>query len=312
MTMHDTIGVDISKPTLDAFQLSSGEHRQFSNDKAGCAALIRWISKEPVRVVFEPTGPYHRLFEASLVAAGLRAVKVNPRSARRFAEATGELAKTDQIDAAILARMGAVLDLEGRPAKTETMHDLREMGVARQALVKDRIAATNREQIALNPVVKRQLRARLKQIATQLKEIDTAIATAVDADPGLVRHREILASIPGIGAVTAMAILIEMPELGTLDNKQAASLAGLAPMTRQSGTWSGRARIRGGRSSLRRALYMPALVALRFNPDLKQKYQALKDAGKPSKVAITAIMRKLLVLANALLRDDRKWNENTT
>lgn len=306
--MDDTIGVDISKPTLDAFRLRTREHRQFPNDRAGCAALIRWIGASAVRVVFEPTGPYHRLFEASLVAAGIEAVKVNPRSSRRFAEATGELAKTDRIDAAILARMGAVLDLEGRPAKTETLHDLRELGVARQALVKDRIAASNREQIAVNPVIKRQLRARLKQIGLQLKEIDAAIASLVDADPGLSRRRDVLASIPGIGTVTAMAILIEMPELGTLDNKQAASLAGLAPMTRQSGAWSGRARIRGGRRSLRTALYMPALVALRFNPDLKQKYQALKDAGKPSKVAITAIMRKLLVLANALLRDNRKWN----
>lgn len=306
--MDDTIGVDISKPTLDAFRLRTREHRQFPNDRAGCAALIRWIGASAVRVIFEPTGPYHRIFEASLVAAGIEAVKVNPRSSRRFAEATGELAKTDRIDAAILARMGAVLDLEGRPAKSESLHDLRELGVARQALVKDRIAATNREQIAVNPVIKRQLRARLKQIGIQLKEIDAAIATLVDTDPGLSRRRDVLASIPGIGTITAMAILIEMPELGTLDNKQAASLAGLAPMTRQSGTWSGRARIRGGRRSLRTALYMPALVALRFNPDLKQKYQALKDAGKPSKVAITAIMRKLLVLANALLRDDRKWN----
>jgi len=309
--MDDTIGVDISKPTLDAFRLRTREHRQFPNDRAGCAALIRWIGASTVRVIFEPTGAYHRLFEASLVAAGIEAVKVNPRSSRRFAEATGELAKTDRIDAAILARMGAVLDLEGRPAKSETLHDLRELGVARQALVKDRIAATNREQIAVNPMIKRQLRARLKQIGIQLKEIDAAIAALVDTDPGLSRRRDVLASIPGIGTVTAMAILIEMPELGTLDNKQAASLAGLAPMTRQSGTWSGRARIRGGRRSLRTALYMPALVALRFNPDLKQKYQALKDAGKPSKVAITAIMRKLLVLANALLRDDRKWNAKT-
>ena len=306
--MNDTIGVDISKPTLDVFWLGKREHRQFPNDRPGCAALIRWIGKAAVRIVFEPTGACHRLFETSIVGAGLKAVKVNPRSARRCAEATGELAKTDRIDAAILARMGAVLDLAGRPAKTETLHDLKELGVARQALVKDRIAATNREQIAVNRVIKRQLRARLKQIGIQLKEMDGAIADLGDADPGLSRRREILASIPGIGTVTAMAILIEMPELGALDNKQAASLAGLAPMTRQSGTWTGRARIRGGRRSLRTALYMPALVALRFNPDLKKKYQALKEAGKPSKVAITAIMRKLLVLANALLRDDRKWN----
>jgi transposase len=175
--MDDTIGVDISKPTLDAFRLRTREHRQFPNDRAGCAALIRWIGASAVRVIFEPTGPYHRIFEASLVAADIEAVKVNPRSSRRFAEATGELAKTDRIDAAILSRMGAVLDLEGRPAKSESLHDLRELGVARQALVKDRIAATNREQIAVNPVIKRQLRARLKQIGIQLKEIDAAIAT---------------------------------------------------------------------------------------------------------------------------------------
>ena len=234
-------------------------------------------------------------------------VKVNPRTARRFAEATGELAKTDRIDAAILARMGAVLDLRGRSSKSETLHELRELSVARQALVKDRIAATNRAQIAMNPVIKRKLRARLKQIGTQLKEIDAAIATLVASDPELSRRRSILASIPGVGPVTAMAILTEMLKIGALDNKQAASLAGLAPMTRQSGSWSGRARIRGARRGLRNALYMPALVALRFNPDLKKKYQDLKDAGKPSKVAITAIMRKLLVLANALIRDNRKW-----
>ena len=305
--MKDTIGVDISKPTLDAFCLGTGEHRQFSNDREGCAALIGWIGSSQTRVIFEPTGPYHRLFEASLVSAGIEMVKVNPRTARRFAEATGELAKTDRIDAAILAWMGAVLDLKGRPSKSETLHELRELSVARQALVKDRIAATNRAQIAINPVIKRQLRARLKQIGTQLKEIDAAIATLVASDPELSRRRSILASIPGVGPVTAMAILTEMPEIGALDNKQAASLAGLTPMTRQSGSWSGRARIRGGRRGLRNALYMPALVALRFNPDLKKKYQDLKDAGKPSKVAITAIMRKLLVLANALIRDNRKW-----
>ena len=312
MTTKDTIGVDISKPTLDAFWLGRNEHRQFTNDQAGCAALIRWIGEASVRVVFEPTGPYHRLFESALAASRLCAIKVNPRSARRFAEATGELAKTDRIDAAILARMGAVLDLEGRPATTETLRDLREMGVARQALVKDRIAATNREQIAVNPMIRRQLRARLRQINAQLNEIDGATAALVANDPELSRRRDILASIPGIGTVTAMAILTEMPELGTLSHKQAASLAGLAPMTRQSGTWTGRARIRGGRASLRRALYMPSLVALRFNADLKRKYQDLKNAGKPSKVAITAIMRKLLILANALLRDNRKWHEKAT
>ncbi len=195
-TMNDTIGVDISKPTIDTFRLTPPEQRQFPNDRAGCAALIGWVGKPAARVVFEPTSACHRLFEATLVAAGVEAVKVNPRAARRFAEATGRLAKTDRIDAAILARMGAVLDLEGRPAKSETLHDLGESSVARQALIKDRIAATNRAQIAVNPVIRRQFRARLKQIGTQLKEIDAAIATLVASDPELSRRRDILASIP--------------------------------------------------------------------------------------------------------------------
>lgn len=310
--MQDTIGIDISKPILDSFRLATGEHRQFPNDKAGCAALIRWIGKTPLRIVFEPTGPYHRLLEQSLTKAGIAIIKVNPRYARRFAEATGELAKTDRIDAMLLARMAAVLDLQARPARSEIHHDLRELSVARQALIKDRIAACNRQQVAQNAIIRRQLKARLGQIAKQIDEIEKAMAAIVAADEKLARRREILASIPGIGPVTAMAIIVEMPELGELDGKQAASLAGLAPITRESGGWKGRSRIQGGRASLRCGLYMPALVALRINPDLRRKYQALKEAGKPSKVAIAAIMRKLIVLANALIRDNRNWSPNAT
>jgi transposase len=310
--MQYTIGIDISKPILDAFRLTTGEHRQFPNDKPGCLALIRWIGREPVRVVFEPTGPYHRLLEQSLTKAGIALVKVNPRYARRFAEATGELAKTDRIDAALLARMAAVLDLQARPVRSEIYHDLRELSVARQALIKDRIAATNREQVAQNTLIRRQLKARLAQIERQIGEIEKAMTAIVDADETLQRRREILGSIPGIGPITAMAIIVEMPELGELDGKQAASLAGLAPITRESGGWKGRSRIQGGRASLRCGLYMPALVALRINPDMRRKYHALKEAGKPSKVAIAAIMRKLIVLANALIRDNRKWSSNAT
>ena len=273
---------------------------------------MRWIGQEPVRVVFEPTGPYHRILEQSLTRAGIAIVKVNPRYARRFAEATGELAKTDRIDAALLARMAVVLDLEARPARSEIHHDLRELCVARQALIKDRIAARNREQVAQNALVRRQIKARLVQIEKQIGEIEQAMAAIVGADETLQRRREILASIPGIGPITAMAIIVEMPELGEMDGKQAASLAGLAPITRESGGWKGRSRIQGGRASLRCGLYMPALVALRINPDLRRKYQALKEAGKPSKVAIAAIMRKLIVLANALIRDNRKWSPNAT
>lgn len=309
--MQDTIGIDISKDQLDAFSLTDQCHKHFANDTVGIKELIIWARKyDDTHIIFEPTGPYHRQLEAALVAANLAAIKVNPLQARRFAEATGTRAKTDRVDAAILARMGAVLELEVRTPKSENLHQLRELYVARLALIKDQTAARNRQKTATQPLLKRQIAARLKQIESQKEQIDKAMKSHISKDANLVWRADILASIPGIGRNTAHAIIVEMPELGTLDNKQVASLAGLAPITRQSGKWRGKDRIQGGRAGLRRAIYMPALVALRHNADLRKTYQTLRSAGKPAKVAITAVMRKLIVLANALLRDRRIWSEN--
>lgn len=306
-----TIGVDISKEFLDVHRLPDGEARRFKNSKAGYKMLVRWLSETPVeRIVYEPTGPYHRGFEQALAKAGQPLVKVNPRQARRFAEATGKLAKTDQADAAMLARMGLALELEARPIASEKLNELKELHVARQALIKERTAAKNRKNNLTLLLLKRQNTQRLKQIDAQIVAIEEEIAARIARDAQLAERLAILESIPGIAKVTAFTLLIEMPELGTLDGKQTASLAGLAPVTRQSGRWTGRAFIRGGRAQIRQALYMPALVATRFNPSLKTKYGQMLEAGKPAKIALTAIMRKLLVLANALLRDRRKWNEN--
>jgi transposase len=304
-----TIGVDISKDTLDVYRLPDGECRQFGNDAAGHKALIAFTGKEVARIVFEPTGPYHRAFEAALSKRGLPLVKVNPRQARRFAQAAGKLAKTDRIDAANLARMGAVLELGARQPRPENLNGLKELYVAREALMKDRTATKNREKQITLPLLRRQNAQRLAQIERQIGAVEAAIEARLNADPGLARKLEILTSIPGVSKITAFALLIEMPGLGSLDGKQAASLAGLAPMTRQSGRWTGRAFMSGGRASVRKALYMPALVAARFNRDLKAKYGQLVTAGKPPKLAIAAIMRKLLVLANALLKGDRYWTE---
>ena len=306
-----TIGVDISKDTLDAHRLPDGASRRFANTSSGHKALIAWTGRAVTRVVFEPTGPYHAAFERALAGAGLPLVKVNPRQARRFAEATGTLAKTDRCDAALLARMGLALDLPARPAPDASLAELRELQLARAALIKDRTAARNRAKVLGLAVLKRQNAERLRQIERQLAAIEAEIESRIEADPELSRRFAILLSIPGIARVSAFTLLIEMPELGAMDAKQAASLAGLAPVARQSGRWTGRAFIRGGRASLRQAMYMPALVAMRFNPDLKAKYRQLIDAGKPAKVAITAIMRKLIVLANALLRHGRSWREKT-
>lgn len=302
------IGIDISKDHLDVYCGVTGDRRRFPNDLQGFKLLRGGLAKRPVKmVVYEPTGPYHGAFERSLSRAGLPLAKVNPRQARSFAVAAGQLTKTDQVDARLLAYMGQALELRLLEPANEVQEALRELHGARQALIKDQAAAGNREAQAVHPLVKRQHRARLRSIAGHLKAVEAEIHRLIAEDPALSRRWEILCSVPGVGPATAQALLIEMPELGTLEPKKAAKLAGLAPITRQSGQWQGRSFIQGGRASLRRALFMPALVACRYNPDLKAKYEALKAAGKPRKVAVVAVMRKLLLLANALIQSNRMW-----
>jgi len=226
---NDTIGVDISKDHLDAYRMSDGESRRFANDGAGHGAFMNWLSQPGVRIVYEPTGPYHRTFERRLANAGLALVKVNPRQARRFAEATGRLAKTDQLDAAMLARMGALLELKARPVRSPILNDLKDLHMAREALVKNRTAAKNRAKTLTLAILKRHNAGQLRQIECQMAAIEKEIMALIKADPDLARRFDILASIPGVAAITAFALLIDMPELGTLGQGQAASLAGLAP-----------------------------------------------------------------------------------
>ena len=301
------IGIDISKDHLDVHRLPGDERRRFDNSKAGHKALIRWIGDTPARVVYEPTGYYHRALERALAAAGMPIAKVNPRQARRFAEATGNLAKTDALDAAMLTRMGAVLSLEARPVPSAIINDLRDLRTARNALIKDQVAAQTRAKAITLPLLKRQNAARLKQIEAQREAIDAEINALIQGNSDLAQRFAILCSIPGIAEVSAAMLLIEMPELGSLNEKQVAALAGLAPIARQSGNWKGKSFIRGGRQQVRQGLYMPALVAIRFNADLKAKYEQLIKAGKEPKQAITAVMRKLIILANALLKKGRQW-----
>lgn len=308
-----TIGIDVSKNYLDAAVYPTGEMTRVVNDRKGHTTLLRWLGgRRPTRVVFEATGPYHRELEKRLDAAGLPFVKANPRQARRFAEATGTLAKTDRVDAQLLAQFGALLEPIARPVRSDAQLELAELVAARRGLMRDRTATLNRLQILNLDLLKRHARYRLRQVDAQLVSLDAAIARTIDSDPVLARRHNILVSIPGVSAITAAALLADMPELGSINERQAASLAGLAPVTRQSGKWQGKSFIRGGRSNLRQALYMPALVATRFNPDLKRSYETLIQRGKPAKLAITAIMRRLLVLANALVRDDRTWALKTT
>ncbi|WP_299962265.1 IS110 family transposase [uncultured Roseobacter sp.] len=311
--MKDTIGIDVSKDWLDAYCMVRAEHRRFANDGKGLRALHRWVETSTASlVVFEASGVYHRRLENSLSGEAVPYAKVNPRQARRFVEATGKIAKTDKVDAAILAKMGAVLELEPQAPKAEYLNSLREMMTARRGLIKDRVTVRTRMQTTTQKLLKRHLKERLVQVEQHLKQIDQAILDLVSQDDDLTARFDILKSIPGISKVTAFSMLIEMPELGEMRGKQAACLAGLAPISRQSGKWQGKERIQGGRASFRRAMYMPALCVIRHNLSAKRKYDQLVKSGKPPKVALTAIMRKLVVIANALLRDNRKWSENHT
>ena len=256
MTTPYTIGIDISKLNLDVAVHPTGEVCQFRNDKKCHKALIKWLGQFDLKcVIFEATGIYHRGLERALGEAGLQYSKINPYQARRFAEATGKRAKTDKVDAIMLARFGALLEPSYSESKSQTFERLGELTCARRALIKDKTAAQNRKHSLETPLLKRQNTKRLKQIKADIKAIDDQCKELIDNDSQLKSRYDILLSIPGIGQLTAIIMLVEMPELGTMDKKQTASLAGLAPITRQSGNWSGKSFIGGGRAHLRHALY---------------------------------------------------------
>ncbi|MDF0546747.1 IS110 family transposase [Sphingobium sp. H39-3-25] len=307
--LPQTIGIDISKANLDCHAYPAGDERQFANTAKGHKALITWLRQWQVeRIAYEATGTYHRALEVAL--ADWPCVKLNPERARRFAQATGTLAKTDRIDAMLLARMAATLRPPVRPARSAQQAQLAELVNARDGLVRDRTALKNRKKNLTITLLKRQCEQRLKQIDLHVEALDAEIASILAADAALTRRHQILTSSAGLGTLTANQLIVTMPELGTLDGKEAASLAGLAPVARQSGQWKGKSFIRGGRANVRQALFMPALIAARFNPDLKSKYQQMVADGKPAKVAITTLMRKLVVTANALLKADRLWQQS--
>ncbi|MBB3995668.1 transposase [Sulfitobacter undariae] len=256
------------------------------------------------RVIYEAAGAYHSGLERAL-GAHLPLVKVKPLQARRFAQAQGVRAKTAAVDAKMLAIMGDAFALKPDETAIKIQHDLKELRSFRAGLIKDRTSIRLKTETL--SITRRQSKARLAQVDKQIADINAEVERLISSSDTLAHSMKFLRSIHGIGAVCAATILIEMPEIGRLDRKQVASLTGLASMTRQSGQWRGKSFIQGGRKIVRDALYMPALVAMRHNPDFKVKYQDLIKAGKPPKVAVTALMRKLIELANALIKADRYW-----
>ena len=303
---NDIVGIDVSKGWLDAHRLSDGASERFPNDAAGIGRLDRWLGEVEL-VTFEASGGCHRRLEESLLATGRPLAKANPLHVRRFAEAGGQWAKTDALDARVLALFGQRMEPRRLAPPSASERRLRELCAARSFAVRQRVAAEQSGE----GLVDEGLRERNGELASLLRrqeeEIDGLIGETVRSDPRLRARAERLATVPGIGATAAAGLVALMPELGTLTGGQAACLGGLAPMARDSGTWHGRRSIRGGRRDVRGLLYMPAVAACRCNPDMKALYQRLKARGKPGMVALVAVMRRLLVLANALLRDGRDW-----
>jgi transposase len=303
------IGIDVSKAWLDIHIHPSGDNLRFANDRVGVGELIREIAGLSVKlIVVEATGKSHRRVHRALDKAGHQVAVVNPYRSRKLADALGLLAKTDVIDARVLALFARHIDPRPTPPLAANIAEIKELVAARRAMVADMTALKNRLGSTEHRLPARQLRARLKTLEGQIKGLVTEIQRLIAADPGLARRAAILASVPGIGPIGVITLIAEMVELGTCSRTQIAALAGVAPMNWDSGLMRGRRIIKGGRAGVRTVLYMAALTAVRANLGLKAFYQRLIKNGKKPKVALTAVMRKLIILTNILIKEDRTWS----
>lgn len=303
------IGVDVGKDWLDVFCKPSGDRFRVENDEAGISELrTRCLAVSAGLVVLEATGRYHRAAHAHLHEAGIKVAVINPYRTRRFADVLGRLAKTDKIDAEVLAEFAAVINPAPTEPPSQTMAQITEITVARRQVIEERLALESRRSQASLDLVREQLDERIELCRRQCKILDAELLAAIRKEPQTSRRYSILTSIPGIGPTTAATLLSEMRELGAANAAEVSALAGVAPMNRDSGTMRGRKMIRSGRVVARNSLYMATVVAVRWNRDLRAFYDRLRDGGKPFKVAITATMRKLLILANTLLKEDRPWS----
>jgi transposase len=304
------VGIDVSKDRLDVALLPAGESFAVGRDSGGLEDLIARLHRVlPTLIVLEATGGYEQVVSAGLAAAGLPVAVVNPRQIRDFARATGKLAKTDRLDALAIARFAQAIKPEPRPLADAQAQMLGELVARRRQVIEMIGMESNRLRQARAKPVKRTIEHLLAALQTELSTLESDLDETIRGTPIWREREELLTSAPGIGDVTARVLLAELPELGQVDRHQVAALAGLAPFNRDSGQWRGERHIQGGRAGVRTALYMPTVVATRHNPVIRALYLRLRAAGKKPKVALTACMRKLLTILNAMLRDGTPWRE---
>jgi transposase len=305
--MAPCVGIDVAKHTLEWNLAGEEKIQHVRNEPRPIAQLVRQLAAlDPVRIVVESTGGYERTFVTKLAEAGLPVVLVNPRRVRSFGQGMGILAKTDAIDARLLARFGEKVEPPIRPILQGRARLLADLVARRRQLVSIVVAEKNRRETAA-PAVRRSIEAMLRALAEQLRDLDRRIDQALLEDLESAELAALLQSVPSVGPGVARTLLVDLPELGHLGRREIASLVGVAPFARDSGKLRGVRYIRGGRASVRTALYLAAMNASRFNPVLRSLYQRLRQAGKPPKLAFVAVARKLLTILNAIARERTAW-----
>ena len=306
------VGIDVAKDSFDVASDPAGFVLSLPNDPPGRQHLLDALRNHTVAlIVMEATGGYERTLVADLLGAGHKVVVANPRQVRDFARGIGQLAKTDRLDARVLAQFASMVKPEPRQKASEQAVNLAELVTRRRQLSDLMTQESNRLPHARHPHVQRSLKKSIRTLEKQIDDLDKLIRQNIDSDDGLRRKDEIVQSFKGVGPGTSAMLLSHLPELGRINRQQIAALAGLAPWDFQSGQWAGQSRIWGGRMPVRNMLYMAALSAIRSNPIIRKFYQRLESQGKKFKVAITACMRKILVILNTLVRNDCLWSPPT-
>jgi transposase len=302
------IGIDVSKDRLDVHVRPSGEAFAVARDEAGLEDLAtRLRALAPALVVLEATGGFEGIVAAALAAAALPLAVVNPAQVRAFGRATGRLAKTDRLDAALIAHFAEAIRPSPRPVASEQAQALAELVTRRRQIVEMIGMESNRRRQARSPKVLRGIARTLAALQATLAELDREINDQIRGSPAWCAAEDLLTSVPGVGPITARTLIAELPELGHITRRRIAALVGVAPINRDSGTSRGHRAIAGGRTGVRNVLYMAALTAVRRNPAIRTAYERLRARGTPPKAAIVAAMRKLLTILNAIIRDAKPW-----